>query len=203
MLSDIELTVIIVLLSLMSASPIIALKRRSDDRKNSQFESTVFDKQDETNNGIKTLTYSALGANSSASITKSRVTTSQKIANIIPIIVLLITALYVFIGPDFLKDTKLEGKWYYYMETGNVGGVENLTEYWYMDISEDGSLDIGWKNLGNTEESQGWGNWYQSGDIVNLTIHYDYGDSVTWQMYISSGKLFDATSDSYTGWEKE
>ena len=64
---------------------------------------------------------------------------------------------------------------------------------WYSH--ENGSLDIGWKYVAFAEVSQGSGTWTMTDNAINVTIHYNYGETVYSTFVIRSNQLYDAYSD--------
>jgi len=206
MLSINETMIVIVLIGLLSISPILAIKKKLDGNKEPDMHKGEVDyssggSYDYPSNAgnEQPLEQKAVSSTQKTSFLKS-----NKLSNLIPILVLAISAFYIFWGGDIFGSSNPEGRWYYYMETGDGGdGIINNTEYWYMDITSDGTLDVGWKNIGYSEDSEGWGTWYLQDGIVYLEIHYDYGETFYGSYYITGGKFYDSDTNVYSGWEKD
>jgi hypothetical protein len=114
--------------------------------------------------------------------------------NLIPSIILVVVFIVFFAYQggylNFFNNSDPVGKWIYQMEEGEtIGGVTNLTDYWYMEFYENGTLDIGWKNVDYPEDSQGSGSWYVEGGVIYVIIHYNYGDTVNAEFVIKSNQL--------------
>lgn len=125
--------------------------------------------------------------------------------NLIPLIILVIVfAVFFLYQSGFFFSSDPVGRWVFEMEEGAVvDGVTNLTDYWYMDFFEDGTLDIGWKNVGSEEDSQGDGTWYESEGVIYFTIHYNYGDSYSVAVVIKNNALVDAQTNVNTGYLRQ
>jgi hypothetical protein len=125
--------------------------------------------------------------------------------NLVPLLVFIVVFLGFYIYQDgFFQSSDPVGRWIFEMNEGeDVGGAINLTDYWYMEFYEDGTLEIGWKNVDVPEEEQGTGTWYQSENIVYFTINYNYGDSVTAAVVIKNNELVDAETDGRTGYIRD
>ena len=72
-----------------------------------------------------------------------------------------------------------------------------------MEFYEDGTLEIGWKNVDSPEDDQGTGTWYQSENIIYFTVNYNYGDNVTAAVIIKNNELIDAETDVRTGYIRD
>lgn len=129
---------------------------------------------------------------------------SKSLAKIIPVFVLIFCVWYVlFDGAIPFLNTNPVGRWNDIVAADECGvGIECVTEYWYIDLFDDGTLDIGWKNTGYVEESQGYGTWTQAGDSITMTIHYYYGADNTQTFIIKGSKLYDEAG-VYSGFEKD
>lgn len=115
----------------------------------------------------------------------------KKISAIIPILVIIFCIWYVYSNGSLgLFNAAPEGKWYQYVDPDSCGGgVTCVTEYWYLEFDADGTYDIGWKNPGYNEESQGGGTWTQSGSRITIsgTVGGMYS---TGTMVIKGNKLY-------------
>lgn len=122
-----------------------------------------------------------------------------------PVLVLIIVfAIFIFTqygGSIF--NTSIIGRFEYDMAEGElIGGVINQTDYWYMEFYENGTLDVGWKNIGFPEDSQGHGVWYQSGKVYIVTIYYDYGSNSDLSLVIKGKELFNSSTNTSTNYIK-
>jgi hypothetical protein len=125
--------------------------------------------------------------------------------NLVPLIVLVVVfvAFFLYQG-GYFQNSDPVGRWVFEMNEGeDVGGAINLTDYLYMEFYEDGTLEIGWKNVDSPEEEQGTGTWYQSENIIYFTIDYNYGESVTAAVIIKNNELVDAETDVRLGYIKD
>jgi len=95
----------------------------------------------------------------------------KKISAIIPILVIIFCVWYVYSNGSLgLFNASPEGKWYQYVDPDSCGsGVTCVTEYWYLEFDANGTYDIGWKNPGYNEESQGGGTWTKSGSRITIS----------------------------------
>ncbi|MBN2268183.1 MAG: hypothetical protein V3569_01750 [Acholeplasmataceae bacterium] len=122
--------------------------------------------------------------------------------NIIPIFVLAFVFIWMFIGNplDFIFKADPIGKWYYDMEVNDV----NLTEYWYIEMYEDGTLSVGIKNSGYPEDPEGSGTWEMEGQVLYVYINYDYSGlpDQNLEFKIQGNKLYDLNG-VYSGYEKD
>ncbi|MDT8336512.1 MAG: hypothetical protein RQ856_01640, partial [Candidatus Izemoplasmatales bacterium] len=113
--------------------------------------------------------------------------------NLIPTIILVVVFIVFFAyhgGYLNFNSSNPVGRWIYEMDEGEEsGGFINLTDYWYMEFYENGTLDIGWKNVDYPEDSQGSGSWYVEGGVIYVTIHYNNGDTVQAEFVIKSNQL--------------
>lgn len=137
------------------------------------------------------------------SATKQKQTPSLKKAA--PFIVLSIVFIVFFMNQMgvSLFNTSIVGRFQYEMAEGTIiGGVVNQTDYWYMDFSEDGTVDVGWKNIGFAEDSQGNGTWEKLGVEYVVTINYDYGETVVLYLEIHGKTLYDANTNITTNYIK-
>lgn len=125
--------------------------------------------------------------------------------NLVPLIILVVVFIAFFLYQGgFFQNSDPVGRWVFEMNEGeDVGGAINLTDYWYMEFYEDGTLEIGWKNVDSPEEEQGTGTWYQSENIIYFTIDYNYGESVTAAVIIKNNELVDAETDVRLGYIKD
>ena len=125
--------------------------------------------------------------------------------NLVPLFILVIVfAVFFLYQSGFFFSSDPVGRWVFEMEEGAVvDGATNLTDYWYMEFYEDGTLDIGWKNVGSAEESQGDGTWYESEGIIYFTVHYNYGNSHSAAVIIKANTLVDAQTNINTGYLRD
>lgn len=127
--------------------------------------------------------------------------------NIVPLTILIVVFIIYFSmngGLNLFGSKSIEGRWVYEMNEGEtVNGVLNLTDYWYLEFYDDGTLDIGIKNMNFPEESEGYGTWIQNGDTILVTIHYDWGTTDVSQFVIRNNKLYDAETNVYSGYERD
>ncbi len=125
--------------------------------------------------------------------------------NLVPLIVLVVVFIAFFLYQGgYFQNSDPVGRWIFEMNEGeDVGGAVNLTDYWYMEFYEDGTMEIGWKNVGSPEEEQGTGTWYQSENIIYFTVNYNYGDSVTAAVVIKNNELVDAETEVRTGYIRD
>ncbi len=122
--------------------------------------------------------------------------------NIIPIFVLAFVVVWMFIGNplDYLFKADPVGKWYYDMEVDDG----NLTEYWYIEMYEDGTLSVGIKNSGYPEDPEGNGTWVMEGQVLYVYINYDYSGlpDQNLEFKIQGNKLYNLDG-VYSGYEKD
>ncbi len=125
--------------------------------------------------------------------------------NIIPVTILVVVFMAFMINRlNLFSSSDPTGKWIYEMEEyATIDGVTNLTDYWYMIFYEDGSLDIGIKNVNYPEDSEGSGSWYLSEGIIYVTINYDYGYTDQLSLIIKGNELVDAVTNIGTNYIKE
>jgi len=124
----------------------------------------------------------------------------------LPLFILIFVIIVYFIQSGTLPwfNSSPEGRWVLDRpENTMVDGVLNLTDYWYMDFYEDGTLDIGWKNVGSPEDSEGHGTWYQEGTVIYVTIYYDYGATNYSELSIRNNQLVDASTNQGTGYYRD
>lgn len=97
-----------------------------------------------------------------------------------------------------------EGRWIYDMEVGeSIGGIENLTDYWYMEFEEDGTFEIGIKNDGFVEMPQGSGTWTLSDGIIHIEGTYNWSQPINEYFKIKGNKLVDADTEEETGYVRD
>lgn len=125
--------------------------------------------------------------------------------NLIPLVVFVVVFLAFFLYQGgFFQSSDPVGRWIFEMNEGeDVGGAINLTDYWYMEFYEDGTLEIGWKNVDSPEDVQGTGTWYQSEGIIYFTVNYYSGNDATAAVVIKGNELVDAESNTRSGYIRE
>ncbi len=200
MLTFSNFMIVTFLLALM-AIPLVIQNKKKTGEINEESTRNEFDKKnDDTYNTETPIEISeASGSTSKPEVKKPK---SADVAKIIPLFVLIFVFVFVFIGNPFdaIFGANPEGRWYYYMELDG----HNLTEYWYMDLEEGGTLEIGIKNQGFAEDPEGSGTWYLENGVLYIFIDYDYSGFVdqNLQLEIKGDKLYELNG-TYTGYEKE
>lgn len=116
---------------------------------------------------------------------------NKKLAGLIPLIVIIFCIWYVvFDGNIPFINASPVGRWVQDVDPNSCGsGVTCVTEYWYIVFNTDSTYDIGWKNPGTVEASQGGGTWTQEGSILTMSGTVG-GVPSNGQMIIKGNKLY-------------
>lgn len=136
---------------------------------------------------------------------------AQDPRKIIPLVIFIVIIIILFIyqagGLPSLGlggSSNPVGRWVYDMEVGEVvGGIENLTDYWYMDFSEDGTVIIGIKNDGFAEATQGSGTWSVSNGVIHVDAMYNWSQPLVLDLKIKNNQLVDADTGEGSGYFRE
>lgn len=125
-------------------------------------------------------------------------------AVVFALVLIIFIIVYQYGGIPSFGGSNPEGRWILEMDEGSTqGGILNLTDYWYIEFYEDGTLDTGIKNVGYAEESEGSGTWAMADGIITATIYYDYGLASNLRLKISGNKLVDADTGTPSGYVRD
>lgn len=125
---------------------------------------------------------------------------------IITMIASFVTALiFVQFGMSAFGSSSIEGRWVYEMEEYSIiNGVENLTDYYYMEFYPNGTMKMGLKNVNQSAEVRvGVGTWRKSGTEFIVYIDYDSGGSLTARYKIRLNQLIDVQTNQGTHYYRD